>query len=139
MDQNTDNAPVEPLSMPDYAATSPSEPVHQQHGYQANGVTNVPISGAVAPARPQNIALPDPGGSAGSRSPSAQPGRQLLNMPLTQSHDDDLSIERDAIAKVMAVVHRTGTDPYLQSREIAKIKAEFLKRRYGKDLKLSEG
>jgi hypothetical protein len=52
--------------------------------------------------------------------------------------DSDMSIERECVAKAKAIVERTSSDPFTQTKEIGKVKAELLKKRYGKELKTSE-
>ena len=56
-----------------------------------------------------------------------------------QADRDDPSIEKECISRAKAIVRRTSADPFIQSKEISKVKAELLKRRYGKELKTSGG
>lgn len=56
---------------------------------------------------------------------------------LERAEDSDL-IEKEWVAKAKQIVERTKDDPYVQNKEISKVKAEYIKRRYNKDLKLSD-
>lgn len=52
--------------------------------------------------------------------------------------DDADLIEKEWVTKAKAIVTQTRNDPHLQNREINKVKADYLKKRYNKDLKVSE-
>ena len=57
----------------------------------------------------------------------------------TQSADSDVDvIEKEWVAKAKAIVDSTRNDPNLQSKELSKFKAEYLKHRFNKDMKLSD-
>ncbi|HSW79152.1 MAG TPA: hypothetical protein VLG47_00025 [Candidatus Saccharimonadales bacterium] len=137
MNPNTDDAPVRPLSTPEPpenpAAGAPNDNPASNAAYiqpnQSGGSTSLPAQ--------NGIALPYPGSSASV--PKSLSNQQRIPIPGAQSKDEDTSIEREVIAKAMAVVQHTGHDPYLQAKEIAKVKADLLKRRYGKIIKVSEG
>jgi hypothetical protein len=84
-------------------------------------------------------ALPDPTMIAlpAQQLSSGQP--QMAGGPaMAQAGDTDTIIEKECISKAKAIVERTGNDPFTQTQEIGKVKAELLKRRYGKELKTSE-
>lgn len=52
--------------------------------------------------------------------------------------DDENAVDQEWIAKARQIVARTHADPYLQSNELSKIKAQYIKVRYGKDIKIVE-
>ncbi|GAC1387722.1 MAG: hypothetical protein NVS1B7_2920 [Candidatus Saccharimonadales bacterium] len=52
--------------------------------------------------------------------------------------DDADLIEKEWVAKAKHIVDQTKDDPFNQTREINKMKADYLKKRYAKDLKLPE-
>jgi len=56
--------------------------------------------------------------------------------PLT-AEDIDL-IEKAWIEKAKAIVRSTHGDPYNQNKELNKVKAEYIKKRYDKDIKVIE-
>lgn len=57
---------------------------------------------------------------------------------MPQIADDTDLIEKEWVIKAKEIVAQTAHDPHLQSREMTKFKAEYMKKRYNKDLKLSE-
>lgn len=52
--------------------------------------------------------------------------------------DDNAQLDEVWINKAREVVAKTQYDPYLQSNELSKLKAGYLKSRYNKDIKISE-
>lgn len=85
---------------------------------------------------------------------SSQPA-QTIPTPLVSPHDappngvvgitsspqiaDDADlIEKEWVDKAKQIVDHTRHDPHLQSKEMNTMKADYLKKRYNKDLKLSE-
>lgn len=52
--------------------------------------------------------------------------------------DDADLIEKEWVLKAKAIVAQTAHDPNLQTKEMGKVKAEYLKKRYNKSLKLDE-
>lgn len=61
--------------------------------------------------------------------------------PITDSTliaDDADLIEKEWVLKAKAIVAQTAHDPNLQTKEIGKVKAEYLKKRYNKVLKVDE-
>jgi hypothetical protein len=51
--------------------------------------------------------------------------------------DDADLIEKEWVIKAKAIVERTKDDPHQQNTEISHIKADYLKKRYNKDIKIS--
>jgi len=47
-------------------------------------------------------------------------------------------IEAEWVSKAKDVVNKTKSDPYLQDKEISKIQAEYLKKRYNKEIKTAK-
>jgi hypothetical protein len=103
---------------------------------------------------PAAIAL-EQGASPAAASPPVQIPPQAITMPLpdpgaqqmvapvaTPSHlpqiaDDGDLIEKEWVVKAKEIVEKTKHDPYLQNQEINKVKADYLKKRYNKELKVS--
>lgn len=52
--------------------------------------------------------------------------------------DDADLIEKEWVAIAKDIVAKTAHDPHLQNKEINKFKADYMKKRYNKDIKLSE-
>ncbi len=51
--------------------------------------------------------------------------------------DSDL-IEKEWVNKAKAIVNNTRDDPYQQSEQLTEVKADYMKKRYGKSIKLSK-
>jgi len=82
--------------------------------------------------------LPDP--QIGSTTRVAQPPASAVSPvidPALIADDTDL-IEKEWVNKAKAIVERTKADPHTQNKEMTKIKADYLKKRYNKDIKLPE-
>lgn len=75
----------------------------------------------------------------GQQVPIAPSQASLQTTATVQQTEDDNAIDKECVSKAKVVVQQTSTDPYRQTKELGKVKAELLKRRYGKDLKISEG
>lgn len=71
--------------------------------------------------------------AAVSSQPSALPQGWM-----PQIADDTDLIEKEWVDKAKEIVAQTAHDPYLQNKEINKVRAEYLKKRYNKELKQSE-
>lgn len=54
------------------------------------------------------------------------------------SADDVDLIEKEWVEKAKEIVDRTQGDPYAQSKQLSQMKAEYIKKRYNRDLKVSE-
>ncbi len=67
-------------------------------------------------------------------APTAQP---QAGTPLIAG-DDDL-IEKEWVDKAKKIVQQTRSDPYTQEKEVSKLQADYIKKRYGKDIKLPNG
>lgn len=52
--------------------------------------------------------------------------------------DDSDLIEKEWVSKAKEIVERTRENPYQQTRELNLFKADYMKKRYNKTLKLSE-
>lgn len=57
------------------------------------------------------------------------------NNPLVAS-DDDL-IEKEWVDKAKMIVQQTRSDPYAQEKEVSRLQADYMKKRYGKDIKVA--
>jgi hypothetical protein len=66
-----------------------------------------------------------------------QPGVALqLSVP-DEAADADL-IEKEWVHKAKQIVDQTADDPYLQQAQLSRIKADYMKKRYNKDIKVPE-
>ncbi|CAN5659357.1 hypothetical protein BH23PAT2_BH23PAT2_07080 [soil metagenome] len=89
---------------------------------------------SVPPPSVPSPAQPAPQGSAptGSTQTSDDPD----DTPMI-ADDVDL-IEKEWVHKAKEIVDRTKEDPYLQNKEIGRLRADYMKKRYDKDIKLQK-
>lgn len=74
--------------------------------------------------------------SDGQSPPNTQPITAADDAALI-ADDADL-IEKEWVARAKSVVEQTKTDPFVQNNELNKVKADYIKKRYNKDIKVSE-
>lgn len=93
-----------------------------------------------APATPQgSVVASDPQAVIPSQGPAATPAQPVVaNDDDTPIADDADLIEKEWIVRAKSLVEQTKDDPYLQNKEINKVKADYIKKRYNKDVKVSE-
>jgi hypothetical protein len=77
---------------------------------------------------------PPPVPAAGA--PQTQAANPTGWMP-PAAEDTDL-IEREWVDKAKEIVAQTSHDPYLQNKEMNRVRADYMKKRYNKDIKLNE-
>jgi hypothetical protein len=53
----------------------------------------------------------------------------------TDQRDDAKSLDSEWVDKAKEIVEKTHNDPYVQSREIGKVRCQYLKAQYNKDIK----
>lgn len=101
--------------------------------------TVLPQAGMLGPqpAVPVKSASP-----ALSQIPPAQPAgpvTQTGHSPYSPAVADDVDlIEKEWVLKAKAIVAETKDDPSRQNRDINSFKADYLKTRYSKDIKINE-
>lgn len=96
------------------AAPSPAQPIQS-----SVGASPVPVSAPVTAGVPAQ-ALADAA-------------------PPAPAEEGDSAFDEVWADKARDVVERTHIDPYLESKELSKLKAQYIKARYNKDIKINEG
>lgn len=91
-----------------------------------------PAPATLPPVDPSAIAAPV--AQVSPQTPTATP--TASTPPPEPSTNEEL--ERMYIQKAKEIVMRTASDPYVQSREIGRLKAESLKQIHAKDVKVAE-
>jgi RecA-family ATPase len=107
-----------PSPIPDALAAAATQPAP---------VAAVPIS---SPAQP-SASVPDPIAAATAQFTGS-------DLSAVQTDEIDTPFDEEWVTKAKEIVERTRTDPYTQSHEISKLKAQYIKARYNKDIKVSE-
>lgn len=67
-----------------------------------------------------------------------QQGTQSASAAMPTIADDADLIEKEWVAKAKEIVARTKNDPYMQNKEVEIMKADYMKKRYNKDIKLTD-
>jgi hypothetical protein len=106
------------------ALAAPAQTEAQQGRQIERGISQAPP----APLPPLPIQPP-----TATSSPVPQ---SAAGMP-TIADDTDL-IEKEWVVKAKEIVERTKHDPYQQNKEVERVKADYLKKRYNKDIKVTE-
>lgn len=95
-------------------------------------------------ANSSNVPMPEP--APNTAIPVAQP----VGVPNAQSApavdpgatpavaDDGDRIEMEWVTKTQQILLATHGDPYAQNRQLAALKADYMLKRYGKEIKLGE-
>lgn len=83
----------------------------------------------VAPPLP-----PLPPAQVQSAAPVQKTNDPVDDNPLVAA-DDDL-IEKEWVERAKKIIAETRQDPYRQEQEVSKLQADYLKKRYGKEVKL---
>jgi hypothetical protein len=60
-------------------------------------------------------------------------------VPTAPAEEPDTALDEEWVGKAQQVVQHLQADPFLESRELNKLKAQYIKARYNKDIKISEG
>ncbi|HVA10727.1 MAG TPA: hypothetical protein VNG32_00995 [Candidatus Dormibacteraeota bacterium] len=95
----------------------------------------MPTPAALGSAAPPTLPLPEPPASM-----SVAPTNDVTVTtppPTTSLDDDDDQIEKVWVDKAKQIVEHTREDPHKQSEELTVFKADYMKKRYGKTIKIS--
>lgn len=91
---------------------------------------------SVQPAAPQTPPpMPAPAAPVEPEQPAAQtvPDSRAL-VPTPEAAADSDLIEKEWVEKAKQIVEHTAEDPFNQQEALSKMKADYLKKRYNKDL-----
>ena len=70
--------------------------------------------------------------------PSPQPAAALPASSSPVVADDNDLIEKEWVEKAKQIVAATREDPHAQNKEMSRFRADYLKKRYNKDIKVEE-
>jgi hypothetical protein len=97
-----------------------------------------PESSASAQQMPTLMpAMPTPPPNATPPAATTRPS-PTTNIPLPQAADDSDLIEKEWVEKAKVIVASTHDDPFIQSREVSRVKSDYIKKRYNKEVKQTE-
>lgn len=142
MDQQppSDVLPSVELPSPKPEVITPEQsPQLEQQSEQAGALRVEQGVSTPAPQQPQISSQPIGSTPAPVVSPHDAPPAGVVGITATPQIADDADlIEKEWVDKAKQIVDHTRHDPHLQSKEMNTMKADYLKKRYNKDLKLSE-
>ena len=113
-------------SVPEVGIESGAERVEQRSEATPAAVNSMPVLPPI-----QTIAVPDPVIQADDTT--IQPADDL---PMV-ANDDDL-IEKEWVDKAKKIIMQTKDDPFRREREVSRLQADYLRKRYGKELGSSQ-
>lgn len=136
MDQySPDSLPSVELPSPEIQAPTPevSRPDVYAEQVAAKAVEQAPVSSPIQPTQQQSVP------TVPMMSPQTPPADGTNGITVTPeiAEDADL-IEKEWVERAKRIVEHTKNDPHQQTKEMSAMKADYLKKRYNKDLKLSE-
>lgn len=111
----------------------------QQQGTERNPelLPTSTSSSSVKPADTPNTISSSAIPAASTTQSPATPAPTYANTDDFIADDTDL-IEKEWVERAKEIVHKTKDNPYLQNKAIAKMKADYIKKRYNKDLRVQE-
>lgn len=135
---NSGVAPTPELQPQPTPETSPDQ--------NQKGPESAPVSPEASPERRPEQA-PAPGEQAPQAAqaapPAATPAPPVLPPTIAAPADDDMPkvaddldvIEMEWVNKAKDIINKTKDDPHAQEAEVEKLQKEYLKKRYGKEIK----
>jgi hypothetical protein len=111
---------------------------------ESNPVTPAEAAPVIGQRDPTNIqpqpsaALPIPPALATAIPAPVDNTPPAAHVSVPSVADDTDLIEKEWVSKAKEIVERTRENPYVQSKELNLFKADYMKKRYNKTLKLSE-
>lgn len=111
-------------ALPGHTERAPVQEMTPQPS-QSAPMTSVPAMPAL-----QQTSLP------ASSMPTASP---LPTQQVATATADDVNDERVWVERAKRIIEQTHADPFLESQEIGKFKAEYLKDVHAKNIKIAEG
>lgn len=131
MDPTPDKIPGLDLSLPSVEKGMP--PYTIQGGakpgvVEAQGGQMLPVLNAGVPV------------AQSASTPSVLPDTNAQTPAVPGADDDSVhdELDKEWINKAKAIVDKTHNDPFLQSNELGKVKADYLRTRYNKQIKVAE-
>lgn len=71
-------------------------------------------------------------------APSLSDNQGVTEVALPAEAEDSDLIEKEWVERAKQIVMHTREDPYEQQRALSQMKADYLKKRYNKDIKISD-
>lgn len=115
-------------------SNSPRPEIVTPAGQERKGTEQQTQSGGGGDPAWKSPVVPPTSVSSPAHDPPTGATSVVNDTPLT-ANDDDL-IEQEWVQKAKRIVSSTKNDPYKQEHEVSKLQADYLQKRYGKEIKL---
>jgi hypothetical protein len=97
------------------------------------------VAGQSSMAPPPMVMPQDPGAAGMVVSPPMTAAMPIVSEPAAASDDTTTDqLDKEWIEKAKVIIAQTKADPYLESHEISKAKADYMRIRYNKTIKVAE-
>jgi hypothetical protein len=139
MDPHSDKSPG--LSLPKPPAEQGAGVFSGQETYRGTEAYPAPAEMAPPPMPPIAASITTPLSPVQDTSqPVGQPAptTSVQTTPIPKTEDESDALDEEWINKAKAIVERTRNDPFIESNELSRAKADYLKIRYNKQLKVAE-
>lgn len=77
-------------------------------------------------------------GQNNSLPANTQPADQTTSIPIPSEAEDSDLIEKEWVERAKEIVEHTRDNPYEQQKALSLMKADYMKKRYNRDVKVSE-
>ena len=126
-----ERTPVQPVQGQEYLPTLPTpEQAGERSMEREQAMAAVDL--APQPVQQPAVSLPQPV----PVTPAATPAPVANDNPIA-ANDDDL-IEKEWVDKAKKIITETRNDPYRREQEVTKLQADYLFKRYGKELGVAD-
>jgi len=105
---------------------------------ESAGSASTERPGSPAPSVPPPSVPPSPQPVPQSTAPTGPSSQTSAPVDTPMIADDVDLIEKEWVHKAKEIVDKTKEDPYLQNKEIGRLRADYMKKRYDKDIKLQK-
>lgn len=120
-------------SAPDLASPQPSQE-GDAVAFGAYETTRVPGAQSVAAER---VSHSQPAMQSSAQPASVADDRQANATPAVADENSD-ALDEEWVSKAKAIVEQTKADPYIESKELSRAKADYLRIRYNKQIKVED-
>jgi len=122
-DENSNNLPQPVSGVNDSLATT----------NHTNSTTPVPPQSQIAINKGVSVVQTP---LVGTASTNQNDGQHRTDSPVI-ADDNDL-IEQEWVDKARAIIEKTREDPHMQNKEISEVKADYIKKRYNKEINVKK-
>ena len=148
MDDNHEILPSPQKRSPEAAVRQNEVASQESHAFKSEQAASKVMENPTLGSQQQSTQSASQGGVQPQKA--AQSASQTASSQATQAAVDDFMadapqiaddidlIEKEWVNKTKDIVQRTKDDPYNQNRQIVRLRADYMKKRYNKDIKLTK-